>query len=218
MAFAQLSLEVCNNLFFFSTPLFSPTHAKSSSSRMGKRRGLHSRYYHTVLSIFDGVVERAPARGIALLAQLHAVATSRLHNIILNPPLRLRSVTFHRIANDGTTPKDTQASRHTAMETSNDPPHSMPLPSLSANAQGDSTSNHRDESRSETNVETSRPSYSSDAGYRSNGQIACRPAQSSISNNMDLFANLQQQPQSDVEQSWQSESRQMTRDEIMLDL
>ena len=133
---------------------------------MGKRRGLHSRYYHTVLSIFDGVVERAPARGIALLAQLHAVATSRLHNIILNPPLRLRSVTFHRIANDGTTPKDTQASRHTAMETSNDPPHSMPLPSLSANAQGDSTSNHRDKSRSETNVETSRPSYSSDNSRR----------------------------------------------------
>lgn len=173
---------------------------------MGKRRGLHSRYYHTVLSIFDGVVERAPARGIALLAQLHAVATSRLHNIILNPPLRLRSVTFHRIANDGTTPKDTQASRHTAMETSNDPPHSMPLPSLSANAQGDSTS------------QIAPSPLRQFAGYRSNGQIACRPAQSSISNNMDLFANLQQQPQSDVEQSWQSESRQMTRDEIMLDL
>ena len=144
---------------------------------MGKRRGLHSRYYHTVLSIFDGVVERAPARGIALLAQLHAVATSRLHNIILNPPLRLRSVTFHRIANDGTTQRqDTQQFQIAP----------SPLRQF--------------------------------AGYRSNGQIACRPAQSSISNNMDLFANLQQQPQSDVEQSWQSESRQMTRDEIMLDL
>ena len=194
--------------FFFFNPvifayLLTPNHHQAG---WGKRRGLHSRYYHTVLSIFDGVVERAPARGIALLAQLHAVATSRLHNIILNPPLRLRSVTFHRIANDGTTPKDTQASRHTAMETSNDPPHSMPLPSLSANAQGDSTS------------QIAPSPLRQFAGYRSNDQIACRPAQSSISNNMDLFANLQQQPQSDVEQSWQSESRQMTRDEIMLDL
>ena len=110
------------------------------------------------------------------------------------------------------------------MDASNDRPRAMPpLPSLSVSDRGASASYHRGEdSNVETNVQMGRPVNGNDnfcqvassplrqfSDCQPIGQVPRRPNGNGM---------RQQQPQSGVEQPWQQANRQMTHDEIMLDL